>query len=141
MKKKLILMAFLAGVVAMPACQSDNDDEAEKIEKAESLDPTSIEFEEMEHNFGTVTEGEKAEHSFTFTNTGENELIIVDAKASCGCTVPSFSKEPIPPGGTGNVDVVFNSAGKMGEVKKSVTVIANTNPSKNVLYMVGKIEE
>ena len=141
MKKTFLLTLVVWGLLGLNACQSDQDNEREKIQKAEQLDPTSIEFTETEYNFGTVTEGELVEHSFEFKNTGEKELIIVDAKGSCGCTVPTFPEEPIMPGETGKIDVVFNSDKRIGEVKKSVTVIANTNPSKTVVYLVGKVEE
>lgn len=138
--KVLVLSLLVAGGMAF-SCQSDKVSESEKIEKAEQLDPTSIEFTETEYDFGTVVEGDQVEHSFEFKNTGDKELIIVDAKGSCGCTVPTFPEEPIMPGETGKIDVVFNSDKRVGEVKKSVTVIANTNPSKTVVYLVGKVEE
>lgn len=142
MKKNVIVFSILT-VIAMASlsCQSDNAKESEKIKKAEQLDPTTVDFAETEYDFGTVVEGEKVEHSFEFTNTGDKELIVVDAKGSCGCTVPTFPKEPIPPGQKANIDVVFDSEGRVGEVQKSVTIIANTNPSKTVVYLVGKVEE
>ena len=68
--------------------------------KTSNLPKTTIEFEETKHNFGTIKEGEKVKHIYKFKNTGDNPLIISNAVASCGCTVPSYPKEPIPPGGT-----------------------------------------
>lgn len=80
------------------------------------------------HDFGTIAEGDIAEHTFKFTNTGEAPLIISNASASCGCTVPSWPKEPIPVGGTGEILVKFNSSNKPGVQNKTVSITANTNP-------------
>ncbi|MEQ9102041.1 MAG: DUF1573 domain-containing protein [Imperialibacter sp.] len=83
---------------------------------------------EETHDFGTITEGEIAEHVFKFTNTGEAPLIISNASASCGCTVPVWPKEPIPVGGTGEIQVKFNSSNKPGVQNKTVSITANTAP-------------
>ncbi len=90
---------------------------------------TTIDFAEEIFNFGDIYEGEKASHDFKFKNTGKNPLIIRSAKASCGCTVPSYPKEPILPGQEGIINVVFNSEGKGGHQHKSVHVTANTIPN------------
>jgi hypothetical protein len=66
-------------------------------------------FTSESFDFGAIPEGEVVEHTFTFTNTGEAPLIIQSASASCGCTVPSYSKEPVPVGGTGEIAVRFKS--------------------------------
>src|SRR5687767_14798414 len=66
-----------------------------------------ISFKTTEHDFGTINEGQVVEHTFALTNTGEAPLIIQNAQPSCGCTVPNWSKEPIPPGGTGFVKAKF----------------------------------
>ncbi|TNF25305.1 MAG: DUF1573 domain-containing protein, partial [Bacteroidetes bacterium] len=75
-----------------------------------------------------------------FKNTGQGDLIITDAKGSCGCTVPEWPKEPVPPGGEGKIDVVFNSEGKSGQQNKKITITANTVPSMTVLAINGVIE-
>jgi len=84
-----------------------------------------ISFEKSEHDLGTVLQGETVGYNFAFTNTGEGSLLILDADASCGCTIPRFSKEPIPPGGSGMVEVVFDSTGRMGKQSKTVTLQTN----------------
>ncbi|MDD3740261.1 MAG: DUF1573 domain-containing protein [Bacteroidales bacterium] len=89
----------------------------------------AIEFTETEYNFGTVIQGEKVAHSFVFKNTGNGNLIISNVKASCGCTVPKWSKEPIKPGQTGNVEIVFDSANRDGIQTKSAKVYSNTQPN------------
>jgi len=91
------------------------------------------------YDFGTIPEGEIVEHTFTFTNTGEAPLIIQSATASCGCTVPSYSKEPVPVGGTGEIAVRFNSKDKKGNQAPTVTVTANTYPKVLKLRLKGSV--
>jgi hypothetical protein len=90
-------------------------------------------FTKTDHDFGQITEGDVVTHTFTFTNSGEAPLIIQDAKATCGCTVPSYPKTPIPAGGTGEIVVKFDSSNKPGVQNKTVTLTANTYPSTNKL--------
>lgn len=92
-----------------------------------------IAFEKTEHDFGAIKEGQVVEYTFTFKNTGEVPLIVQDAQPSCGCTVPDWSKEPIPVGGTGFVKAKFDSNGKPNMQNKTVTVTANTWPKQTVL--------
>lgn len=89
----------------------------------------SFTFDKTEHDFGQIKDGDVVTHTFKFTNTGEAPLIISDAKATCGCTVPSYPKQPIPVGGTGEVMVRFDSSNKPGVQNKTVTLTANTHPS------------
>ncbi len=90
-------------------------------------------------DFGTVSAGQVVEHTFTFTNTGEAPLIIQSASASCGCTVPSYSKDPVPVGGTGEIAVRFDSKGKKGNQAPTVTVTANTYPKVMKLRLKGSV--
>lgn len=101
---------------------------------------TTIEFEETTYDFGTVKQGEKVSHIFKFRNTGNEPLIISNAKATCGCTVPNWPKDPIPPGGTGEMEVVFDTKGKSNKQNKKVTITANTNPPQTFVYMTGFVE-
>ena len=89
---------------------------------------TSITFAENAHDFGTIDEGDAVTHIFTFTNTGDNPLILSKCKGSCGCTVPQCPKDPIAPGATGEIEVKFNSKGKKNKQTKTVTITANTVP-------------
>jgi hypothetical protein len=92
-----------------------------------------IQFETTEHDFGTIKEGDIVEYVYKVKNTGEAPLIIQGAQPSCGCTVPDFSKEPIPVGGTGYVKAKFDSNGKQNVQNKTITVSANTWPKQTVL--------
>ncbi|MCU0428617.1 MAG: DUF1573 domain-containing protein [Cytophagaceae bacterium] len=112
--------------VVVPAAEETAGEESKK-----PLELTSIEFLEKEHDFGTINEGEKAIHVFKFKNTGSNPLVISDARPGCGCTVPTFTKDPVAPGETGEIKVEFDSNGKSGQSTKKVTVISNTEPGSN----------
>ena len=100
---------------------------------------TTVEFEETTFDFGTVTDGEKVSHVYKFKNTGNEPLVITDAKGSCGCTVPSKPTEPIAPGDTGEITVEFNSKNKKGKRNQSVTITANTNPPQTIIRMTGEV--
>jgi hypothetical protein len=86
-------------------------------------------FDDTIHDFGTLVEGEKVECEFAFMNKGKKEIIINEARASCGCTVAEYPKLPIKPGGKDIIKVTFNSQGKEGFNKKVVAVTTNGNPS------------
>lgn len=92
-----------------------------------------VQFESVEHDFGTITEGQKVSYTYKFKNTGEAPLIIQSAQPSCGCTVPEWSKDPIPAGGEGYVKAEFDSNGKPNAQNKTITVTANTWPKQTTL--------
>lgn len=97
-----------------------------------------IRFEKTEHNLGRILQGEKVGYNFIFTNDGDASLVIMDASASCGCTVPKYSKEPIGPGEKGSVEVVFDSSGRMGQQSKTVTL--RTNGKVQIVYLTIKAD-
>ncbi len=145
-----VVMLAVAGVFAV-SCDSaakriDNGDSASSSTNAQTantaVDASAVDgqsgtpvfsFEKEVHDFGTINEGEVVNTTFEFTNTGDAPLIITNAKGSCGCTVPKYSKEPIAPGATGEILVSFNSSGKPGNQRKQVTLTANTTPNTKVL--------
>ncbi|EDM44766.1 hypothetical protein SCB49_14380 [unidentified eubacterium SCB49] len=138
MKKSILLVAVLAAFT-FTSCK---DNAAEKVNQdnvaeAADRDATAGKFPKMEfatsvHDFGTIAQGTPVEHVFTFKNTGNAPLVIVDAKSSCGCTVPEYTKEPIAPGAEGELLVKFNGSGK-NQVSKTVTVTANTAAGKETI--------
>lgn len=154
MKKLSFLLLAVLFSVSFMACQGDSKTEAaadapnieiaaekgpadatpavpaettrpEWQEQADALAKTTVEFANKEFNYGTVNSGEVVTHQFTFKNTGDQPLTLTRVKASCGCTTPSYSKEPIAPGENGYIDVKFDSSGKSGRQNKSVTVTGN----------------
>lgn len=87
-----------------------------------------ITFEKKVHDFGDMSQGDKVEETFKFTNTGNEPLIITNVQVTCGCTTPKgWPRDPIAPGGKGELTVAFNSAGKMGRQNKVVTVVSNAS--------------
>ena len=107
-------------------------------EKAAKNGP-KITFQETEYNFGDIQQGEKVEHVFTFENTGNEALILSNVMTTCGCTATDWPRDPIAPGKTADIKVVFNSAGKMGRQNKVVTIVSNAVNSQERVSLVGNI--
>lgn len=128
MRKLLLILA--CGSLVLGACGSNSGKKGDQQQHSTDTSKGTpvMTFDETVHNFGNVVEGEKVEYSFKFTNTGDKDLLITEASSSCGCTVPDWPKEPVRPGKSAYVKVVFNSAGKDGFTEKQITLIANTNP-------------
>lgn len=108
-------------------------------EGGDKSDAANIEFNEAEFDFGKIIQGEKVSHAFYFKNTGKKNLIISTAAGSCGCTVPEYPKEPILPGQSGKIDVVFNSEGKSGLQEKTITIVTNCEPATRILRIKTEI--
>lgn len=100
-----------------------------------------IQFKETIFNFDTLVEGAIVRHNFVFTNTGVKELYILQANASCGCTVTSYPKHPVLPGQQDTVVLTFDSKGQKGTNDKKVTLYANTFPAEKVLQIKGFVKE
>jgi hypothetical protein len=116
----------------------DNPNVASDTE-APNPDAPVLTFAEAQFDFGDIQPNSKVQHLFKFTNTGKTPLLIADATASCGCTTPSWTKEPIAPGATGEMQVQFDSRGKQGLINKQVSVRANTQPNINTIYIKGNV--
>ena len=103
----------------------------------------SVKFDKVTHNFGTFSESDPVQEcTFVFTNVGDKPLVINQAMASCGCTVPEYTKSPIKPGEKGDLKVTYNGTGKFpGHFKKSITVITNGVVEKTRLYIEGDMTE
>lgn len=116
-----------------PVLSGVNKGAAPVAETAPSGPVAAINFPSKDFDFGTIKEGTVVEHTFELTNTGAVPLIISDASPSCGCTVPDWTRQPIPVGGKGFVKAKFDSNGKTNLQQKSITVTANTFPKQTVL--------
>ncbi len=105
--------------------------------------PAEIKFDKLTHNFGKFSEKNPVvECTFTFQNVGETPLVVNQAVASCGCTVPEFTKTPVQPGEKGEIKVTYNGTGKFpGHFKKSITVRTNGAVEMTRLYIEGDMEE
>lgn len=137
----LTLVAFAMGCSG-PSEKKETQLPLPEFKRAEiksEKDLAEIEFTKTTHEFGKVEHGEVLEYTFVFKNTGKSELLIYSANASCGCTVPDFDKNPIAPGESGKVKIVFNTRGFRGEQKKAITVYSNASNSTVVLFVTAQI--
>jgi len=141
-------LAFLT-LIALPACEQKTGDQpaakteeelsaADLISNPNTANPQEVPvpndlgvmtFTEREYDFGEIGQDKVVSHTFEFTNTGKKPIIIDNASASCGCTVPSYPKEPVAPGEKGRIDVQFNPHGRSGQQVKIITIRANTQPN------------
>ena len=128
MKKFLIMSVMLMASVCFAMAQQNQ---------------ASIKFDKMIHNFGTFSENQPTQKCvFTFTNVGTAPLIINQAVASCGCTIPSYTKAPIKPGEKGEIKVTYNGTGAFpGRFKKTITVRTNGVTELTRLYIEGVMSE
>lgn len=140
MIRKTIL--FVALAVAFTSCKesaAEKFDET-KTEQTANTGMPKISIDNREHDFGDLNLKDRAEHTFVIKNEGTADLLILDAKASCGCTVPdNYTKTPIKPGETGIVPVVFN-ANSAGVQTKTVTLTTNTETGTEVLTIKANVK-
>ncbi|MDR1864142.1 MAG: DUF1573 domain-containing protein [Bacteroidales bacterium] len=144
MKKSVYFITVFAGLMICLSCNSQNRaGQATSVErdteKQDTVPLTTVEYAETEHDFGKITEGDKASHRFEFTNTGNADLRVLKTNAYCGCTVAKYSKEPVPPGKKGFVEVVFDSRGRQGRQQKNVAITTNTKHPSAVLTIICEI--
>ena len=116
-----------------------NNPETASGEITDKTGVPKFDFEEITFDLGTVQSGESVTHEFKFKNSGDKDLIISQAKGSCGCTQPEYPKDPIAPGDEGVIKVTFNSTGISGQITKNITLIANTTPNTKVLTITGEV--
>jgi len=146
MKKTFLVVAFIAfagsGAFAqkklMPTHQTPAKSTVAQATTAKQP-ATSIKFEEEVHDFGTLQEGDPAVAKFAFKNTGKEPLIIQNVHPSCGCTVPSWSKDPVAPGKEGTIEASYGTRGRVGSFNKSVTVTSTAGTT--VLHIKGVVKK
>ena len=156
---RMVLVSLLMFAVLL-ACQSEKSQEGKQLESMQSdgkissiiRNPVSankpvdtvnvarIVFEEKVYDFGEVDEGAIVKHVFQFTNEGNVPLLISDARATCGCTVPEWPKEAIEPGASGEISVEFNTLKKRNQQVTPVTITANTYPAQTKLQLRGFVQ-
>jgi len=145
--KRIITLSILSLGMFAFSCKEDASKRIKKdnLEIAKERDDErkeggpKLSFSKIEHDFGTIKEGDIVETVFEFTNTGKSELIITSAKGSCGCTVPEWPREPILPGETGEIKVKFNSLNKPNLQQKQVILMTNTEEGKEILKIRAQV--
>lgn len=145
--KKLFLILTISSFISVTSCKDNNASnkvKSENVEQAVERDAADMNkavltFEQNEHDFGTITQGQRVEKVFKFKNTGEAPLLITDAKSSCGCTVPEYTNKPVAPGESGELLVRFHATAA-NQVTKTVTITANTERGKEYLKIKAFVE-
>tara|TARA_B100000497_G_C7627282_1_gene376945 strand:- start:203 stop:700 length:498 start_codon:yes stop_codon:yes gene_type:complete len=144
--KKLLIICIAISFTFFTSCQDgsakkiNNSDTSASPEKSTTAEGPIMTFDNISHDFGTINEGDKVTTKFSFTNTGNADLIIVDARGSCGCTVPEYPKNtPIAPGQSQTITVNFDSSNKPGIQQKSVTLSANTSSGREMLRIKANV--
>lgn len=137
MKKPLMSLAVLL-LMGTAAFAQENRKSLKAKEAAVAANPADVmKFKQEVHDFGTVKEGDKAEFDFEFVNKGKEPIILQSVTASCGCTSPSWSKEPVKPGKKGIIKVAYSTPGRPGPINKNVTVTSNVGTK--VIQIVGNV--
>ena len=126
------VVAASNNAVAAPAGDTF-DPMAKSTPVVDNTPKTTSTYANYEHDFGTVKQDSENKYVFTFTNTGKEPMIIESATGSCGCTVPNYPKAPIPPGGKGEIEVIYKPGKQENAQQKTVTVVANTEPKETTL--------
>lgn len=129
--RRLIYIQILFIAILTASCSR-----ARMLEK--NATKAHIEFKETAHNFGTIIFGQPAICSFDFVNTGSDTLVISEIQSTCGCTVPKWSREPVPPKAKGTITVSYDSQ-RSGEFEKGITVFSNAENSAILLVIRGSV--
>ena len=120
--KKLLLLTSVFALASIGTAQVEGDANQPASTETAPATTSSIEFAELNHDFGNIIEGELASFEFKFTNTGTSPIKLTNVRASCGCTTPVWTKEEVAPGETGVITAQYNSKGRVGTFHKSITV-------------------
>jgi len=139
-----VLFASAVAVLLFVSCDVRTKDKIDTTNKTENasdavVPPTTVQIIDSVYDFGKLAEGENVEFSYRFKNSGNNPLIVSNASASCGCTVPEKPEAPIKPGETGFIKVKFNSEGRPGTTHKTVTILSNASPAFPELILKGEV--
>ncbi|MBC7914715.1 MAG: DUF1573 domain-containing protein [Pyrinomonadaceae bacterium] len=142
---KYLFFTIVAASLVLLSCNNKTSsvketDSPQENGAANSPSGAVITYKKNIFDFGVIAAGAKVSHEFVFTNTGTGPLIISNATATCGCTIPEYPKQPIAPGKEGVIKVIFDSAGKMGKQHKVITITSNTEPSISEVYLTGEVK-
>jgi len=146
-KMKKVIFITLFGALILVSCNNNavskiNDENLVKAKERDLKIDTEVPvmtFDVRDHDFGVINEGDVVETVFSFTNTGKTDLLITNAYATCGCTIPEWPKQPVKPGETGIIKVKFNSLGKQNKQLKTVTLDTNTKSAKEILNITAQV--
>lgn len=129
MKRIVFALALLIGTAAS----------AQETVKPANPNAPKIKFQEESHDFGTVVEGPQATYEFRFKNEGKEPLVLSNVRASCGCTVPTWPKEPVLPGKESVITATYNTQGRPGKFTKTITIESNAEGGNKVVTITGEV--
>lgn len=132
MRRTIVTFLMVMGIFATSFAQ-------DKI-ALETTETSQMKFEKTSHDFGNIKEGTQATVEFKFTNTGKVPLVLNSVRASCGCTTPKWTREPVAPGETGTITAIYNSKGRPGNFTKTITVKHNGEGGTSYLTIRGFVE-
>lgn len=145
--KKYFILSLSAIALTFTACGGNTEKKEAPATAVEASSAKAVSnapvmtFDKTIHDFGAIQEGERVETLFTFTNTGKSDLVISDARGSCGCTVPEYPKNTsIAPGATGQIRVSFDSSNKPNLQQKTVTISANTDSGRETIRIKAMVQ-
>lgn len=141
--KTIIRITFISGLIiaaalASASCGRSSTGAGQNV-PSDTSGTAIITFASPDHDFGKVGAGEKVGCIFSYTNTGDADLVITSASASCGCTVPKYDRKPVPPGGSGTIEVVFDTSGREGVQTKTVVVQSNAENNLVILRIIADV--
>src|SRR6056297_2151535 len=125
MNRYFIIISLIILSTGLYSCNPSGSDIAENNTETSEEKTPEIAFDKNIHDFGKIISGERVAYGFKFSNTGNAPLLITGVRSGCGCTVGDYPKEPLLPGETGRIDVVFNSSGRTGAQSENVRVLTN----------------
>lgn len=137
--KKFFALILISAFIFSCNVRDEKKTSIDTLNEQDSLAQTSVLMIDSVFDFGNINEGDIAEFSFRFKNSGTKPLIVTNTSASCGCTVPERPEQPIMPGKEGFIKVKFNSSRREGEMHKQVTVVSNANPAFPKLVLKGNV--
>lgn len=140
MKKVLSVLALLTMLVAVGYSQVEETMAPHGAEVEKAQDGPTMVFEKETVDYGTIEQGSDPYRFFKFKNTGNEPLIITHAKGSCGCTVPTYPKEPIAPGESSEIKVRYDT-NRLGRFTKRVTLTTNAGDAKKMLTIKGEVKK
>lgn len=118
----------------------NNPQSAKGLDTALYNELPTMDFEDSVHDFGLLNEGMKATYGFEFVNNGKTPLIVSAAKGSCGCAVAEYPRDPVAPGASGIIQVLFDTYGKSGHQEKSISVTTNSQRGVHMLYIKADVK-
>ena len=139
MQRKYWFLILLFIVQIFYSCSFKSDEKSDDQVKSSITGISKVKFDTLYHDFGTLVQGEKVSYIFKYINTGQSSLIINDAYSTCGCAVANYTKQPVPAGEQGTIEIVFDSTGKQGVQYKNIMLKMNTAQEKHTLSIKANV--